>query len=693
MRLVFKTEHFSDANRDFALQIKAYTSYRIVVKSKGAGYTVMIRNGSTNVLTIIDNKTEDFDSVFFTSGNGDTIHLWSNDYSKCPTIEIYEFTELSNIITVINGGTKIYEKQYSPQNYICDIKKGDIITVKCDALGSDGQTTCVLYNNDSYESTDTNNLILWNLVNGDQSFTFVSDKDYKYIRLWQNVGVNRLSIIKEKETYSNTSVELNPIFRNGSYYNDYSYVDMSNRVCTQIFGGIGLFMVSFPDDVYCRVYRNKNKNDSEIVFIENSRPFSIISDGRTAFVFVGKNGSITKDSATLSKVKIWYIPLTSTHYYDVVVSAYNSKELHKHKSNIVCDGTNDTDILACLFGCIDSIRVLLYGGKYNISKMWTHSPTSSVALGFNEYNFNGQGMNDRRYIVVEGLVPCSPQSENSVDFVITKELHESLANSGKYYFLIGSPYSVGETVQRNATSVKLSNINIIGHGYDKPITYIDTTRCLSTMIDSVNVRSWHKHIYDYAPFDDTPNVECCGIRVGRGSDYGIQNYVKHSNYWYCGKGVACCGEHFIFEDVKAHHDYIGFVFGDRLTVGHFEHPNIMLGCSIESCYRMMLLTKDGVTTPKDMDNNHYFSTLIIIGLSTENKWDIPVNERTGETSSEMLPIKEIIRGCYRGRIEVDGWWNPTPFEQDGSGHNMLSTWYSSQYSVIRKGSDNVKFYI
>lgn len=59
----------------------------------------------------------------------------------------------------------------------------------------------------------------------------------------------------------------------------------------------------------------------------------------------------------------------------------------------------------------------------------------------------------------------------------------------------------------------------------------------------------------------------------------------------------------------------------------------------------------------------------------------------------MLPIKEIIRGCYRGRIEVDGWWNPTPFEQDGSGHNMLSTWYSSQYSVIRKGSDNVKFYI
>lgn len=42
---------------------------------------------------------------------------------------------------------------------------------------------------------------------------------------------------------------------------------------------------------------------------------------------------------------------------------------------------------------------------------------------------------------------------------------------------------------------------------------------------------------------------------------------KHLNVWYCGKGVSCNGEHFIFEDVKVHHDYIGFVFGDRHTVG------------------------------------------------------------------------------------------------------------------------------
>ena len=101
---------------------------------------------------------------------------------------------------------------------------------------------------------------------------------------------------------------------------------------------------------------------------------------------------------------------------------------------------------------------------------------------------------------------------------------------------------------------------------------------------------------------------------------------KHLNVWYCGKGVSCNGEHFIFEDVKVHHDYIGFVFGDRHTVGKQEHTNIMIGCSIEGCYRLMTLSKNGITTLQDYDTSLPKSTLIMIGTSTEASWSIPTNE-------------------------------------------------------------------
>ena len=129
---------------------------------------------------------------------------------------------------------------------------------------------------------------------------------------------------------------------------------------------------------------------------------------------------------------------------------------------------------------------------------------------------------------------------------------------------------------------------------------------------------------------------------------------KHLNVWYCGKGVSCNGEHFIFEDVKVHHDYIGFVFGDRHTVGKQEHPNIMIGCSIEGCYRLMTLSKNGITTLQDYDTSLPKSTLIMIGTSTEASWSIPTNEVVdGTTKTKTLPIKEIVKNGWRGRIEID----------------------------------------
>ena len=143
---------------------------------------------------------------------------------------------------------------------------------------------------------------------------------------------------------------------------------------------------------------------------------------------------------------------------------------------------------------------------------------------------------------------------------------------------------------------------------------------------------------------------------------------------FCGKGISCCGEHYIFEDVLAHHCYFGFAFGDSPTMPAFEHPNVMIGCSIEGCYRLMLLTKQGITENNNIENAYDFenniigSTLICTGLSTETTWSIPEDEVIDDTTTQLTkPILEIIKGAYVGRIELD--YSDNPFEV-GSGKNM-----------------------
>lgn len=681
------------------LQLKANTMYLADIEYGGVDYTVNFRGSNDDIIyTLVDSANESQKALFYVPKDTTYINVWNNSESGSSiNVKIYEIdTFYSNSETVVLSD---YLKQYSEiTDYIVNIKKGELVTIELNVSTSLGipSHTVVFFDDDIYSPLSSKNLKIWD-AKPSYSYveTFVADRDYRFLHIWKNKGILTLKVTKKRRGLSS---ELDIAFFNGSYNEDNTAKeDITNRVRTQLFGGKGLFIVSFPDTMHA-LYWTRDKDDV-LHHVETSRPFSIYSNGTFGVSFLNESvdNPLTVDS-DLSGIKMRYVNESQRNKYDVVVSASDSKDFYKSNSDIICDGTNDTDILAGLFGCNDSINVLLHGGNYNITKMWEHSVDSKVALGFNEFLFGENGGGYRRYITVHGDKKCTPQTQGSVNLIVSKELHDSLEN-GMNYFVVGAPYSNNEEIQRIAVSTDLKNINIIGYGYDKPITYVDTTRCLSSMLESVNVRSWNKNITSYNPFENTPNKECCGIRVGRGSDYGIQNYVKHSNVWYCGKGVACNGEHFIFEDVKTHHDYIGFVFGDRKTVGRMEHPNIMIGCSIEGCYRLMMLTKNGITEQSDFvadyDNKLQNDTLIIIGLSTETSWMIPINERTegGKTIQETKPILEILKGCYRGRIEIDGYWSPTPFEKDGSGKNMLSIWYDGCNSIIRRGSENIKFYI
>lgn len=665
----------------FVVDLKANTMYLLDTVFAGSGqYSISFYDSSNVIIDTILNLSQTSEKkIFYLKKDATKMNVFRNSLTDTLNVNVFTYdTVLYNLQSIVKPVVlNNYVKQYAEDEYyIIDVKKGEIVTVTVDT-DREAKTTVTLYNTDIYSSSEPTNLTLWrDIPQISRSYTLVADKDYKFIRVAKSVGILNFKVEKEKQNKDN-QVNLN--FINGSYYPEGQLeTKVPNRVAPQIIGGNGLFLVTFPDTMICHYYVDGDGIDTET-------PFSIYGNHDLHIHFKSKDETNPISVASdLSGIKIWYIDKTHDNN-DIVVSASDSKDAYKQISDIVCDGTNDTDVLSALVGSFNSINIKLMDGTYNINKAWKTSNNAKVSLPLNENLLGYDGSSRRRYITMCGKHKTSPQDFEGVKLVVSEELHNSFDDSTNN-IILGAGYDISKEADRIACSVNFENFNIIGFKYDKPITYVDTTRCLSTMIDSVNIRSWEAHLLDYATFENTPNAECCGIRVGRGSNYGIQNYVKHSNIWYCGKGLSCNGEHFIFEDVKLHHDYNAIVLGDRKTYGRFEHPNIFIGCSIEACYRLGLLSKNGITEPQDFvadyANRLQSSTLIMIGTSTETTWNIPTNEIVGDKTVEgTLPFTEILRGCYRGRVEID-WWQ-SPFAEDGSGKRMNYISYDGNLNTYR----------
>lgn len=501
-------------------------------------------------------------------------------------------------------------------------------------------------------------------------------KDITKITLWFGTTSDVPCHIKVvKNDYVEPTEILTPSWRllefteNGEYKNSANSTNSS--ACTQTILGAGLYLISFPNTlkVICNCVVNGARSN-----FTSRHPVSFFSDDVFICSFYELDGTpISVSDNRLNDVIIYRVN-SSSDKYDVVFAAQDSQTEKKTRADIVCDGRIDTKILASAFGCFNNISALLLEGNYNITEYWKPSDKAYSSLTFNTNT-------PWNYIDIEGEESTSTRSDSGTYLRVSKSLHESFPSSGINNFIISSPRDYDWDISTSSRNhVILKNFNLIGYGVEKPISYIDTTRCDSTMIDCVCVIGWKEK--EYTALIESPNEKSVGIRVGQGSNGGIQNFVKHSKVWYCGTGVSICGEHYIIEDVKSHHCLVGFAFGDLKTVPKQEHPNIMIGCSIESCKRYMTLSKQGITTDqnyvRDDENGIVRSTLIVIGMSTENTWYIPTSEQGESTTQHTLPIHEYIKGCWMGRIEIDEWVRVT---EENSGSKIVITRYSPDGNI------------
>ena len=367
--------------------------------------------------------------------------------------------------------------------------------------------------------------------------------------------------------------------------------------------------------------------------------------------------------------------------YDIIVSSNNSSLIDKLKSDIICDSSNDTRVLSALFGSAQNIRAKIMSGDYFITeKHLTRETEQCCSLQTNEEL-------SAKNIRIEGCF--------GTIFHISENLYNSINDDT--YSVILCP-RISKDVQSSTlsnTKIELSYITIFGVGYTKPICYFDLTMSDETSIIHCTIEGNKSHYYGET-FETKPNARCIGFKVGHGSNNGIHNYLKHNWVHHCYIGFECSGEHYVFEDCLSHHCYYGFAFGYTPTREGFEHPNVMTGCSIEGCYQLMLLTKQGelneMTFKERRDISPAFniiqSTLICVGLSTETAWHVPLDEvKKGESDIvDTKPIKEVIKGAYRGTLCVD-YIPDKPVFEEGSG--LLFEWTNYTWKQILKGFGSV----
>ena len=444
------------------------------------------------------------------------------------------------------------------------------------------------------------------------------------------------------------------------------------------------YLVIFPDEYICVL---NYYVDNILTSYENYIPFSFSTRSYKGAVltFKKKDGSTITDndiSELNENVKL-YIHENYNENYDLVIAANDTPYRFKKLADIVLNGENDNEILQAAIGSIDDIKILLYPGTYNVSKQYVTKYRQKGSFFTNENVINDRTKN----IQIDGYYELSRYTYTGVvKLVTTTKLYNTIKSGNEEHSIIAVT-RMGEaldTQNLSRTSIVIKNISFVSDKYDAPIRFVDMIHASSCYLNGVTVFADK----DYSPsnlvnFANEPNSKLVGIAVGYGSNNGIANKVEHCLIMYCYTGVQCCGEHYIFEDVLTHHCINGFEFGTRLTRGNYEHPNIMLGCSIEGCYRLMLLSSYGETEESETWSSK--NTLICIGLSIEGSWG--GYGSSGEGKGTTLPIKEIIKGLYRGYISADGFAKKGGgiFEQDGSGKCMqwksYLSWHSQSYGT------------
>ena len=593
-------------------------------------------------------------------------------------------TDLNNKVSEYNA-THIATSYNRQKNY----NKGDTVVIR---VKNASNCTVKFDTNDSY---DAESPTLFPVIENLTEECYVSDpitlnETFRSVRVFNNVD---------------TTIE---IFKADSYISDIAGI---NNYISRLEKSEKMEIVDYGALVQKGMYATGELVDSStsvsvsnLVVIPGDRYRISINDGfvivlnygtgdniqwytrMMEVVFKSQNVNITikrKDNSNISisddiGLRIEHIIKRNTSgLYDCIVAASDSSDKDKKQADIICDGVNDEIEIECAVNCNVTVghnaRVLLLPGTYNIDNFKECRNGVNEGRGYNAIQVNKSVWDGGEYsVLLEGRYKEYKCYFGDTRLIVTENCYNSLGT--EEYAIIGAlRNSSGNNLglNYNMFNIDVKNLFISPYGLQKPIVCVDGAGFTALTAENVHITRYEETGTDFEIYFDreTPIEGLIGIRGVCGSNRGVGNYIKGCRIVGMHEGIALTGEHFVIQDCCEHHCYYGFTLGNYDVRTQNEHPNIFVGNSVEQCYRMALFNRYGATEESETEKAE--QTIVYIGGSTENGWI----DSEGEFHT-MLPIKEIVKGAYRGRIESDyRGADISIFENDGSGKNIIVTTY------------------
>lgn len=421
-------------------------------------------------------------------------------------------------------------------------------------------------------------------------------------------------------------------------------------------------IIAMPD--YEIVYFAYNDDDSiytvgtyvdEINSLSHNKKIKIVAKRKD-------NQNISLDESS----NIIFITHNSLDLNSIIISASDSTDECKRKSDFVCDGLNDEEQIQLAINYFGKKglngEIILCDGNYNIDSFMDLGPAGKYCIGILQPEKN-------RTVTIRGLsTPKRGDSNYEIHKGAALNLNLNLCesmSSDDVVNLIGVAPNY-ETLERNYPNifVNISNIAINIPKQNKKIIGINVEHASTASISNITMSAYSKYSDDQIWYSDPSviNKDLIGMRLIKGENWGTGYEVKNCFIFGFGIGFDIGGEHLIMSECGSRYCIYPYRFSGYQTNNEDSHPNTLINCCEEICQK-------GI----------YFATSR--AHQTINLIDYNIEVRTTEYNGNFprsTGAVEETPGSFRGTITYsanrESYVNADdiPFWEPGSGINVLT---------------------
>lgn len=312
----------------------------------------------------------------------------------------------------------------------------------------------------------------------------------------------------------------------------------------------------------------------------------------------------------------------------VHIAAYDSNEAAKKRSDIVCTGSNDQNLIQSLLDAMDGIHdrlceLVFESGTYHIGAFSNFSDSdlpTAIRIGHN------------KLIVLRGFDQGALRDKSGARFVVDPSAYDGFPEDTQFNVI-----AVSNRNGRNFNHIELRNFAVELPDIDHKVIVLNTFCAGGATLENLRL------VCNGRGYSRIPVEGLIGVRGQNVNPNGFGQYWKDIICSGFHEAFQMGGEHIVAIGLLAYQSYYGYTFGNYPTAqdGVWEHPITLINCSEELCASLPLFATCGSTSAP---NARGLQCVDMISHTME------LRRAENYTQREVLPARETVPGTWCGNI-------------------------------------------